>query len=299
MKNEMTYGSLFSGVGGFDMGFDQAGFQCVFQVEWDKHCQSILKKHWASVPKWSDVQDVDGSTIPPCDILIFGSPCQDLSTAGKRAGIDGERSSMFFEAVRIIKEMRNATSGQYPKIAVWENVAGALSSNRGADFGVVLEEMVECGAHVTEWAVLDAQHFGVAHRRRRVFLAAILDDDIARKCPDKIFPVQEGSCRNSGKTGETGFFYSTHGIYDRFLYDIAPPLKTVATLCVASEGIRPRKLTPIEHERLMGWADDHTRWTDNGSEQADTHRYKQCGNGVVTPVAKWVAECIRKVAVGE
>jgi DNA (cytosine-5)-methyltransferase 1 len=109
MKKKLTYGSLFSGVGGFDMGFDQENYECVFQVEWDKHCQNILAKHWPEVPKWSDVQDVNGAEIPPCDVLTFGSPCQDLSVAGKRAGLEGTKSSMFYEATRIIKEMRNAT----------------------------------------------------------------------------------------------------------------------------------------------------------------------------------------------
>lgn len=116
-----TYGSLFSGVGGMDMGFD-THMDCVFQVEWDKHAQSILRRHWPDVPKWGDVQEVNGADLPPCDVLTFGSPCQDLSIAGKRAGLDGDRSSMFYEAVRIIKEMRDATNNVYPRITVWENV---------------------------------------------------------------------------------------------------------------------------------------------------------------------------------
>ena len=188
-----TYGSLFSGVGGFDMGFDQAGYDCVFQVEWDKHCQQILAKHWPEVPKWLDVQEVNGAEVPPCDVLTFGSPCQDLSVAGKRAGLDGGRSSMFYEATRIIKEMRNATESVYPRVVVWENVPGALSSNNGADFGQVLDTLAECGAVDIQWSILDAQHFGVPQRRRRIFVVAIFDPTAAEQCPETLLPVIEGS----------------------------------------------------------------------------------------------------------
>lgn len=190
-----TYGSLFSGVGGMDMGFD-THMDCVFQVEWDKHAQSILRRHWPDVPKWGDVQEVNGADLPPCDVLTFGSPCQDLSVAGKRAGLDGGRSSMFYEAVRIIKEMRDATSsrptGPLPRAVLWENVPGALSSNNGADFKSVVDEMVDLGACLVEWVVLDAQHFGVPQRRRRVFVVAIFDPATADRCPDPLLPVSEG-----------------------------------------------------------------------------------------------------------
>jgi DNA-cytosine methyltransferase len=191
----LTYGSLFSGVGGMDMGFD-THMDCVFQVEWDKHAQSILRRHWPDVPKWGDVQEVNGADLPPCDVLTFGSPCQDLSVAGKRAGLDGGRSSMFYEAVRIIKEMRDATSSRptvpLPRAVLWENVPGALSSNLGADFKSVIDEMVDLGACLVEWAVLDAQHFGVPQRRRRVFLVAIFDPATADRCPNPLLPVSEG-----------------------------------------------------------------------------------------------------------
>ena len=193
MKTKLTYGSLFSGVGGFDMGFDQENYECVFQVEWDKHCQNILAKHWPEVPKWSDVQDVNGAEIPPCDVLTFGSPCQDLSVAGKRAGLEGTKSSMFYEATRIIKEMRNATESIYPRVVIWENVPGALSSNNGADFGAVIDTLADIGAVDIQWSVLDAQHFGVPQRRRRIFVVAIFDPATSDRCPDPLLPVIKGS----------------------------------------------------------------------------------------------------------
>lgn len=161
MSNKPTFGSLFAGIGGFDMGMEQAGWECNFQVEWDGHCQSVLQRHWPQVPRWGDVSTVNGAEIPAVDCIIFGSPCQDLSTAGKQQGLTGNRSSLFFEAIRIIKEMRNATNGSFPKWSIWENVAGAMSSNKGADFGQVLDSLADAGAMVIEWKLLDSIYFNI------------------------------------------------------------------------------------------------------------------------------------------
>jgi DNA-cytosine methyltransferase len=200
----LTFGSLFAGVGGFDMGFEQAGWDCKFQVEWDKNCQQILNKHWPDVPKWLDVSDVNGAEIPPVDCIIFGSPCQDLSVAGKRAGLEGERSGLFHEAVRIIKEMRDATNGTFPRWTVWENVAGALSSNNGRDFGTVINEMAKAGAYLQEYALLDAQHFGIPQRRRRVFLISCFDSATSERCPSPLLPVTESLRGDTKKSKPKG-----------------------------------------------------------------------------------------------
>ena len=142
--------SLFSGVGGFDLGLEAAGMETVFQCEWDKHATNILEKHWPHVPRWGDISTLTGKHIlahaPVIDVVAWGSPCQDLSVAGKRAGLEGSRSGLFHEGVRIIKELRKETNNEYPRISIWENVAGALSSGAGADFGQVLTEMDEAGA---------------------------------------------------------------------------------------------------------------------------------------------------------
>ena len=187
--------SLFSGVGGFDMGLENAGMETVFQCEWDKHANSILYKHWPDVPKWDDVSTLTGKHIlanaPVVDVVAWGSPCQDLSVAGKRAGLEGGRSGLFHEGIRIIKELQEETNGQYPRISIWENVVGALNSNGGADFGVILNEMAEAGALAIEWSVLDAQFFGVPQRRRRVFVVAIFDPVLADRCPSPLLPVAE------------------------------------------------------------------------------------------------------------
>ena len=102
--SKLTYGSLFAGVGGLDLGFDDAGWDCQFQVEWDKHCQEVLKRHWPNVPKYGDVRAVSGNMLPQVDLISFGSPCQDLSVAGKRSGLEGDRSGLFFEGIRIIRQ---------------------------------------------------------------------------------------------------------------------------------------------------------------------------------------------------
>jgi len=197
--------SLFSGVGGFDLGLERAGMETVFQCEWDKHATKILERHWPDVPRWGDVSTLTGQYIldhaPVIDVVAWGSPCQDLSVAGKRAGLQGARSGLFHEGIRIIKELRELTDGQYPRFSIWENVAGALSSSGGADFGQVLYEMDEAGACFSEWRLLDAQYFGVPQRRRRVFVVSVFDSGTAARCPDPLLPVSEG-VRGDSEAGE-------------------------------------------------------------------------------------------------
>lgn len=198
-----SFGSLFAGVGGFDLGFEAAGYDCKFQVEWDKHCQQTLAYHWPDVPRWGDVSEVSGYDLPPVDVITYGFPCQDLSVAGKRAGLDGNRSGLFFEAVRIIKEMREATNGLYPTFAVAENVVGLLNADGGSAMARCLDTLAEAGALAQEWCVLDAQFFGVPQRRRRVFLAACFDSTTAGRCPDQIFPVAQSGARNPSQSNKT------------------------------------------------------------------------------------------------
>ena len=435
--------SLFSGVGGFDMGLENAGMETVFQCEWDKHANSILHKHWPEVPKWDDVSTLTGKHIlanaPVVDVVAWGSPCQDLSVAGKRAGLEGGRSGLFHEGIRIIKELQEESNGQYPRISIWENVVGALNSNRGADFGIILDEMAEAGALAVEWSVLDAQYFGVPQRRRRCFVIAIFDPVLANRCPNPLLPVSESlpghlakskpkrksvasetsesigtdgqwaagttvdgdilrtsvtSKWHKGSGGPSGSEYynmvveeqpilidraafnqGENAKYEPYISDepTIPPLvargphavftkskraqtvtddetwvagevnptlnsfdvgDTRATTAIVEEPIffqahmsgearvkenvmhslsammgtggnntplvaeptmAVRRLTPLECERLMGWPDDHTRYKADGTEQADTHRYKQCGNGVASPVAQWIAKHILNI----
>ena len=200
--------SLFSGVGGFDMGLEAAGMTTVFQCEIDRHARAVLDHHWPNVPKWDDVSTLTGAHILEAtggvDVVAWGSPCQDLSLAGKRAGLSGERSGLFHQGIRIIKELRELSNGIYPTWSIWENVVGALSSNGGSDFGEVLHEMDEAGACFSEWVVLDAQYFGVPQRRRRVFVISCFDPATAAGCPDKIFAVGESRSGDSAKSKPKG-----------------------------------------------------------------------------------------------
>jgi DNA (cytosine-5)-methyltransferase 1 len=198
--------SLFSGVGGFDMGLEAAGMTTVFQCEIDKHARSVLDYHWPDVPKWDDVSTLTGAHILEVtggvDVVAWGSPCQDLSLAGKRAGLSGERSGLFHQGIRIIKELRELSNGTSPTWSIWENVVGALSSNRGADFGEVLYEMDEAGACFSEWTVLDAQYFGVPQRRRRVFVTSCFDSATSERCGSPLFPVCESVSGDSAEGGK-------------------------------------------------------------------------------------------------
>lgn len=169
----MRVGSLFSGIGGFDLVAERAGFDLVWSCEIEAFPRKVLAKHWPSVPCYEDVCAVNGATVAPVDVLCAGVPCQDVSVAGKRAGLGGGRTGLFWEFIRIIREMREATDGAFPRFIVLENVPGLLSSNRGRDFHSVLTAMAECGFDC-EWRILDSQYFGVPQRRRRVFIVGCL-----------------------------------------------------------------------------------------------------------------------------
>lgn len=158
----ITIGSLFSGIGGFDLAFQRSGFHCSWQVEKDKACSQILKKHFPNVKRFNDVRDCGKHNLEPVDLICGGFPCQDLSIAGRREGLAGERSGLWFEFARIIDELE-------PQWVVIENVPGLLSSDKGRDFAVIIRSLAERGYGVC-WRVLDAQYFGLAQRRKRVFI---------------------------------------------------------------------------------------------------------------------------------
>ena len=177
--------SLFAGVGGFDLGMELAGHECVAQVEWDKNAAGVLKRRWPDVPLFCDVSRVSGEDLPDCDFLTYGSPCQDLSVAGKREGLSGERSGLFFEATRLIRELHARGSGI--RFALAENVAGLFSADDGRAFARCIGELLESGASEIGWRMFDSQYFGVPQRRKRVF---IVSDFGGRSC-DEIFAITE------------------------------------------------------------------------------------------------------------
>ena len=188
----MKFGSLFTGVGGFDLGFERAGMECVWQVEFDKACQNVLRKHWSETELFDDVRTVGKHNLKPVDVICGGFPCQDVSIAGKRAGLAGERSGLWSEFARIIDELE-------PKWVVIENVPGLLSSHRGRDFAAVIRWLAERGYGVA-WRILDSQYFGVAQRRRRVFIIGSFGSGSA----SEILFESEGVRWNTEKGRKTG-----------------------------------------------------------------------------------------------
>ena len=207
--NKLTLGSLFDGSGGFPLGGLLSGITPVWASEIEPFPIRVTTKRLPFMKHYGDVSRMDGRKIEPVDIITFGSPCQNMSIAGRREGLDGSRSSLFYEAVRIVKEMRCATDGRYPRYIVWENVPGAFSSNKGADFQSVLEEIcsvkgyeidparperwANAGEIVADdfslaWRVFDAQYWGVPQRRKRIYLIA----DLAGGSAGKILFESEG-----------------------------------------------------------------------------------------------------------
>ena len=241
MENkQLTLGSLFDGSGGFPLGGLLTGqITPVWSSEIEPFAIRVTSKRLPQVKHYGDVSAISGADLPPVDIIAFGSPCQDMSIAGKRDGLDGSRSSLFYEAIRIVKEMRCKTNGEKPRFIVWENVPGAFSSNKGQDFKAVLEAVIgvkEPSASVpapekkgwpdadyyvgdgwsVAYRVLDAQWWGVPQRRKRIYLVA----DFADQSAPKVLFESEGVSRYSAEgfrawqraaagaesgTGEAGF----------------------------------------------------------------------------------------------
>lgn len=231
----MKLGSLFDGSGGFPLAGALSGITPIWASEIEMYPIAVTRSRFPDMEHLGNVIDIRGDKIQPVDVITFGSPCQDLSVAGKRAGIhDGQRSNLFFEAIRIIREMRASTGGEYPKFAVWENVPGAFSSNRGEDFRCVLEaftgiceegvsiprpkkwggagEIVGDGYSVA-WRTLDAQYWGVPQRRKRIYLVA----DFAGERAGKILFEREsvrGHIEARGEAGQ-GTAQDTEGSVER------------------------------------------------------------------------------------
>ena len=224
-----TMGSLFDGIGGFPLAALRLGVKPMWASEIEATPISISKRHFPNMRHLGDITEISGADIEPVNIITFGSPCQDLSVAGNRAGLNGKRSSLFLEAVRIINEMRKKYGATYPRVIVWENVPGAFSSNRGEDFRIVLEQIARIAEPRTSipkptrrgsmwkpaggilgngwslaWRILDAQYWGVPQRRRRIFLVA----DFGSESAGEILFKQE-SKRRDFETGKTAWEENT------------------------------------------------------------------------------------------
>jgi len=219
----LTGVSLFAGVGGFDLAMERNGVKVVATVEIDKKCNEVLAKHFPTTKQFTDVQQVTGKDLldagfdPTRGIITGGFPCQDLSVAGKRAGLAGERSGLFWEIARLVEETQT-------EWFILENVPGLLSSNGGKDFGIVLGEMAKLGYRVG-WRVLDAQYFGVPQRRRRVFIVGnrsgdaerigkvLFERNSVRRNTTQSKPQGQDSATSTTRSfGQTGFAKYSEGV---------------------------------------------------------------------------------------
>ena len=156
--------SIFSGIGGFDLGFERAGFEVTFQCELNKFCRGILRHRWPEIPHHENIKQLTPDSIPLSDVWAGGFPCQDVSLArmGERAGLKGKRSGLFYEFAKLVGEVR-------PRVVLLENVAGLLSSHRGRDFSTVIGTLAEFGYSVG-WRVLNSKNFGVPQSRQRIYI---------------------------------------------------------------------------------------------------------------------------------
>ena len=277
--NMTTAVSLFAGVGGFDLALERAGVKVVATVEWDKHAQKVLQRRFPNAALFGDIQGVTGEQLraagfnPSNGIITGGFPCQDLSVAGKRAGLAGTRSGLFWEICRLLDETRTQTF-------ILENVPGLLSSNNGRDMAVVIEALVKRGYRIA-WRVLDAQYFGVPQRRRRVFIVGCLGD--AGRSPEEILAIAEGRAgylaksNAKGKDASTGITTSAGigGAVGNFeLYDFP------------DESVSPTLSSQRAHDTMTWWdgsdiADTITR-TSSEQRMPDKNRFQ----AVITDVVR-------------
>ena len=396
----MRVGSLFSGIGGLELGLERAGMKVAWQAEYDKQARRVLARHWPNVHRYEDVHDVrlderrDAKTPdslggrcdadawrrggqgaqrpvnptgcsdsgftphrPAVDVICGGFPCQDYSVAGKRGGLAGDRGALCWEMHRIVAQYR-------PAWVVGENVSGLLSSNGGADFRTIIASLVQLGYGVT-WATLDSQYFGVAQRRRRLFIVGH-SGGVPRP---EVLAISEGlrghpapsrEVRAGATEAVSGSLVLASGQSNAALTEgFSPTLTTLTTLhdgppiafdtsqitsalnrsnpkqgdpchtllagahapaiaftsesvhregthqdgvhhtlrvqgraAIAQDHVTPRRLSPIECERLQGFPDGWTEFYDDGSQVADGPRYRMLGNAVTVNVAEWIGRRI-------
>jgi len=302
----ITAVSLFAGVGGFDLALERNGVKVVASVEIDKKCQDVLAKHFPQSKIFGDIQGVIGEQLIQSGfnsngIIAGGFPCQDLSVAGKRAGLQGSRSGLFWQICRILDETKAQSF-------ILENVGGLLSSNDGRDMRTVINALNELGYGIA-WRSLNSQHFGVAQRRKRIFIVGFRDDSGERAA--EVLALKESRRRFIGTGGKEesktpvgtpkrtsddlihtfskarraqnvdDFETWVERDFTNTLNAFDNATEVRATELVVSQG-RVRRFMPIEMERLQGFPDN---WTEG---QADSNRFKQMGNAVTVPVAEWI-----------
>ena len=300
----MKFFDLFAGIGGFRVGLEAHGHECVGSCEIDKYARKIYGKNFGHEPEYKDVRDIDPKDIQDFDILCAGFPCQSFSIVGNRMGFEDKRGNLFFEIIRLAKEKR-------PSILLLENVKGLLSHEKGETFRIMLQTLDECGYDVS-WQLLNSRYF-VPQSRERVYIIANLRGSSGRK----ILPLGKVSKRNDKSRKElyaedecsstlTATYWKGYGGGRPMIKESKPvqmnyranvnsnmkervqdrdetwTLTTNSNDFTITDGDRVRKLTPTECERLQGFADD---WTKGIS---DTQRWKCLGNAVTTNVVEYI-----------
>jgi DNA (cytosine-5)-methyltransferase 1 len=296
---------LFSGIGGFHLGFERAGFKIKsYFSEIDKHAIAVYKHKFKDATYVGSVTDVYGGDLPQIDLITFGSPCQDFSLAGKRAGMGGDRSSLILEAIRLVRECR-------PRVFIWENVKGAFSSNSGEDFAAILQEFADIGGYRLEWQLLNTSWF-LPQNRERIYLVGYSTtpkrgwggvfpiatnnrqaDELSRQCvPVNTILQRYTATANGTYIGERELpaqikpNYASKSLnetiensnliegepqaldfYNRVARDESPTLTEPHHNSLRMfDGYRIRRLTPIECERLQGFPDQHTAFGNYDGE---------------------------------
>lgn len=289
--NLYNVNSFFAGIGGFDLGFEQAGFSTSFLCENNEFCNRVLASHWPSVPKAGDINEVPPSDIPDAPVWCGGFPCQDISVARgsmSRLGLNGSRSGLFYRFAELIGSRK-------PEVVLIENVAGLFNSNGGNDFGVILSTLNELGYGVA-WRLLNSRYFGVPQSRPRVYLccwkgnpskalASLFETGLPAKASrERTAFITESTPKGKyPRVATTGYcLAATSGRHTGTDWS--------RTYVTCENGVR--RLTPIECERLQGFPDDWTM-VEGDTEDADSHRYAAVGNAVSVPVIHWIAERIK------
>lgn len=301
----LTVASFFSGIGGFDLGFERNGFSIEYQCEIHDYCTTILERHWPETPKGKNIKEIlDGKTIPDASVWVGGFPCQDVSVArmGPRAGLKGQQSGLFHEFSRLVKQRR-------PRIVLIENVPGLLSSHQGRDFQIVIRTLAELGYGVG-WRVLNSKNFGVPQSRQRVFIVGTHRE--GRGPAEILFESErrEGDSPASGSNGKGAISPFKESVGDSVKGPIVKKLAHCLYACSARhtgtdwsrnyavypEG-RVRRFLPIECERLQGFPDDWSIPPEDSKycnlDDLDSLRYHAIGNAVTVPVAEWLASRIK------
>lgn len=292
--DRMTVNSFFAGIGGFDLGFEQEGFQIKFQCENNEFCKKILRHHWPAVKIGSDIKLLRTLDIPNAAVWTGGFPCQDVSIARGskvRDGLKGKNSGLFYDFINLVEE-------QLPKVVLLENVAGLLNSHEGRDFKIILDSLTSMGYGVA-WRELNTRYFGVPQSRPRIYICAWMGSFL-----NAASVLHEASGSTKPENARAGFM--SHDVNEKlgiFVPKISYCLAATSGRHTGTDWSRTyisyydkvRRLTPTEAERLQGFP---TNWTQPmgikiNKNEVDSLRYHAAGNAVSVPTVSWIASRIK------